>query len=64
MVTLSERTYLTVDETAEYLRLKTSTIYNYVHKSKIAHYKMGSRVFFKVEDLDEFVDENYKPVIA
>jgi excisionase family DNA binding protein len=33
--------FMTVQEAAEYLRLKVSTIYHYVHHNKIAHYKLG-----------------------
>ena len=53
---------LTVSEAADYLRLKTSTIYHYVHHNKIAFYKVGSRVLFKREDLDNYLNEMYVPV--
>jgi excisionase family DNA binding protein len=55
---------MTVQEAAEYLRLKVSTIYHYVHHNKIAHYKLGSRVLFKQEDLDNYLDLKYVPVAA
>ena len=53
---------LTVTEAANYLRLKTSTIYHYVHHNKIAFYKLGSRVLFKIEDLDNYLNDQYVPV--
>ncbi len=50
---------LSVSETAEYLRLKATTIYHYVNKKKLSYYKLGNRVLFKVEDLDDFLHQNY-----
>lgn len=52
---------LTVKEAAKYLRLKESTIYHYVHKNRISFYKIGSRVLFKRDDLDLYIENNYFP---
>ncbi|MBT3756276.1 MAG: helix-turn-helix domain-containing protein [Candidatus Cloacimonetes bacterium] len=51
-----ESPWLTVTECADYLRLKTSTIYSYLHQKKLRHYKLnGRRIYFKREDLDKFI---------
>ena len=50
--------YLTVKEAAEYLRLKETTVYHYIHNRKIAFHKSFSRVLFTIEDLDNFVLRN------
>jgi excisionase family DNA binding protein len=51
-----ESPWMTVEEAASYLRLKVSTIYSYLHKRVLKHYKLrGRRIYFKKEDLDRFV---------
>lgn len=47
--------FLTVEEAAEFLRVKTSTIYSWVSQGKIPHSKVGSRVLFDKNALVEFV---------
>lgn len=49
---------LTVDEVASYTRLSKSTIYTYVCQRKIPYYKMGSRTFFKPEEIDKWVEDH------
>jgi len=63
-MTNSNSILMTVKETSEYLRLKTTTVYHYVHHGKIGYYKVGSRVLFKKEDLDKYLERNYVPVLA
>lgn len=53
---------LTVGEAAEYLRLTKSTIYSWVHYKKIRFAKIGSRVLFRVTDLDEMIERNFSPI--
>ncbi|MCL2293796.1 MAG: helix-turn-helix domain-containing protein [Spirochaetes bacterium] len=46
---------LTIDEAAEFLRLKKSYIYKLVTQKKISHYKpRGGYLFFKQSELHEF----------
>jgi excisionase family DNA binding protein len=49
--------FLSVEEAAEFLRVKTSTIYSWVSQGKIPHSKVGSRVLFEKSVLVEFVNK-------
>lgn len=49
---------LNIKESAIYLRISTSTLYRWVHQKKIKHAKIGSRVLFSQEYLDEFINKN------
>lgn len=46
---------LNIQETASYLRISTSTLYRWVHQKKIKFVKIGSRVLFAQETLEEFI---------
>lgn len=46
---------LNIQETASYLRISVSTLYRWIHEKKIEHIKLGSRVLFSKEYLDEFI---------
>jgi excisionase family DNA binding protein len=41
---------------ADYLRISKGTLCKYTSSKKIRHYKLGRKVFFKVEDLDSFIE--------
>jgi|GEM_PF-4083191 len=47
--------FLSVEEAAELLRLKPSTLYSWVSNDKIPYSKVGSRILFAREALVEFV---------
>ena len=47
--------WMNVQEVAEYLSLKPSTIYAYVSERKVPHYKKGHVVRFKQEEIDEWM---------
>lgn len=47
--------FLSLDEAAEFLRLKRSTLYSWVSNDKITYSKVGSRILFEREALIEFV---------
>ena len=47
--------FLSVEEAAEFLRLKPSTLYSWVSNDKIPYSKVGSRILFEREALVEFV---------
>lgn len=49
---------LNISEAASYLHISTSTLYRWVHQKKIKHAKIGSRVLFLQEYLDEFINNN------
>lgn len=48
--------WLTVEEAAEYLGLKKSTIYAYIHEKVLPYYKRGHIVRFKMEELDVWME--------
>lgn len=45
-------------EAAEFIGISRSTIYGYTHNGLIPHYKRGKRLFFKTEELEEWLTEN------
>lgn len=47
--------FLSVEEAAEFLRLKPTTLYSWVSNDKIPYSKVGSRILFEREALVEFV---------
>lgn len=49
---------LNIKEAASYLRISVSTLYRWVHQKKIKHAKIGSRVLFSQENIDEFINNN------
>jgi excisionase family DNA binding protein len=52
---MEERKYLTTKEAAEYLRIKLSYCYKLVCLGKIPNYKPAGRVYFLLEELDEYI---------
>ncbi|MBQ8635825.1 helix-turn-helix domain-containing protein [bacterium] len=51
-------TLLNIQETARYLHVSISTLYRWVHRKEIQHIKIGSRVLFSQESLEEFIKNN------
>ncbi|MBO1911893.1 helix-turn-helix domain-containing protein [Sporosarcina sp. 6E9] len=51
-----KRSTMTVSEAAEYLGLSNDTIYKLCREEGIAHFRVGTRILFKKEKLDEWVD--------
>ena len=49
---------LDIKETASYLHISISTLYRWVHKKKIKHVKIGSRVLFSQDYINEFIKAN------
>jgi len=49
---------LTVEETADMLRLKASTIRSWVLQRRIAYVKMGRRVFIRESDAQAVIDSS------
>ena len=49
-----DKGYLTVKEVAQYLGMKTSTIYAWA--PEMPHYKIGNLLRFKKEDLDAWME--------
>ena len=53
-----DRKWMTVDDTAEYLGVKKSTVYAYIHERKLPYYKRGHFVRFKADDIDAWIEES------
>ena len=49
-----EKEYLTIQDVAEYLSVKTSTIYSKI--SEIPHFRIGRLLRFKRKDLDAWIE--------
>lgn len=49
---------LDIQQTADYLHISVSTLYRWVHQKKIEYVKIGSRVLFSQENLEEFIRIN------
>lgn len=45
-----------VSETSKYLKLAKPTIYSKVQARRIPHYKQGKRLYFRKEDLDQWIN--------
>lgn len=50
--------YYPVFEVAMKLHISESTLYRWIHKKKISYIKIGSRVLFSKENLEEFINNN------
>ncbi|MEW6275505.1 MAG: helix-turn-helix domain-containing protein [Bacillota bacterium] len=48
---------MTLDEVAEYLKIKKKTLYNLVQQGKLPGFKVGGAWRFKREDLDLWIEE-------
>ena len=59
---MSSSELLTVDQVAEYLKIKRSTLYSKL--SEIRHYKLGRLIRFKKEDVETWMEGNKKDCVA
>ncbi len=50
-----EKPFLTMDEASTYMGLPKNTLYQYTSKNLLPYYKTGKRVYFKIEELNEFI---------
>ncbi|MEA3488938.1 MAG: helix-turn-helix domain-containing protein [Candidatus Omnitrophota bacterium] len=51
---------MTVDELADYLKMKIVTIYKHAQKGKIPGFKVGSKWRFKKETIDRWIADKEK----
>ncbi len=49
--------FLNVDQIAEYLGIKKSSIYSKVERKEIPHYKVGNLLRFRKSDIDAWMEE-------
>lgn len=61
---MSETDLLTVDEAAAILRLKPSTVRAWILHRKIAHVKLGGRVFLRRSDCEAMIAASVVPASA
>jgi excisionase family DNA binding protein len=54
----SSKDIFTLKEAAEYTQLSESFLYKLSSNRSIRHYKPGKHIFFKKEDLDQFILSN------
>ena len=47
--------FMSVQEAADFLRIRPSTVYLWVSENKIPHSRIGSRLLFKRDELERFV---------
>ncbi len=47
---------LTVEEIADYLQVRPSTIYQWTHQGFIPHVKLGNRVRFRLSQVDRWIE--------
>lgn len=49
--------FMTVEELAEYLKMKTVTIYKHAQSGDIPGFKVGSKWRFKKETIDDWISK-------
>jgi len=50
-----KKTFLTTEEAAAYLGIAMTTLYSYTSRRYIPHYKTRRKIYFKIEDLQNYV---------
>lgn len=48
---------LSIKQAAEYMGLSTKTLYRFVLERRLGHYKIGSRILIRQEDVEEFLGQ-------
>lgn len=59
----AEPDLMTVPMVAEFLNLKTATIYGLIHKGEIPNFKRGKRVYFSRKQLLEWIESGSRRTI-
>ncbi|HCY75959.1 MAG TPA: hypothetical protein DHV28_08550 [Ignavibacteriales bacterium] len=52
----NESDVLGVDEASKYLKLSKPTIYKLTMDREIPHYKLGKRLYFRKEEIDQWIN--------
>lgn len=58
---MQDKSLLTVAEASELLRLRPSTLREWIGKRKIPHVKLGGRVFIRRSDIDALIEDSVVP---
>lgn len=59
-----ERSTLTTYEVAEYLGVSVDMIYKLVREKKIVHFRIGSRILFKKEAIEQWIEKQMEESMA
>ena len=59
-----EKEYYTIKEISEFLSLKPSNLYSKVNSGSIPHYKVGRLILFKINEVEEWMEENKKQALG
>lgn len=51
--------FLSVDETADFLGIPKSSVYQHSHKRTIPYFKTGKKLYFKRADLERYITQNH-----
>jgi excisionase family DNA binding protein len=54
-----EKNILTVPEAADFTRLSISTVYAYVSRRKLPHFKIGAKLLFRRADLEQWLNRHF-----
>ena len=54
----SDSKVMDISETAQYLKVSKATVYGYVHNQLIPNYKHGNRLYFRKEDIDQWISKS------
>jgi excisionase family DNA binding protein len=46
---------MNISEVAAYIKAAKTTVYGMTHRNTIPHYKSGKRLYFKKEEIDEWI---------
>lgn len=55
--------FLNIKDVADYLKVRRSTIYNFVEQKSIPHYRLGRQIRFRKEDIDRWMAGQKQEVI-
>ena len=58
-----EKKFLDLQEAAEFLMLSRSALYKKAQCRDVSHFKIGKKLFFRPEDLENFLQKNFRPAV-
>lgn len=47
-----------IEETSKFLRISVSTLYRWVHKKEIPFVKLGGKLLFSQDEIQEYIKKN------
>lgn len=50
-----------IKQAAEYLSMRPSTLYQWIHEGRIGSVKIGGRRLIRKNDLEKLINKNYEP---